>query len=161
MSPEKGLANLLLGEGTLDEVLQETGVDGLSFLPCGPIPPNPAELLHTERFKKILDQLGEKFDRIILDTPPLTAVADAKVLSTRADGVIVIAKAHTTTRDMLGSATDGLLEVNARILGVVLNQVDVEKREYGGYYYRYYRNYGAYYGDDAKDAEKPAPASAT
>ncbi|MDF1563922.1 MAG: polysaccharide biosynthesis tyrosine autokinase [Deltaproteobacteria bacterium] len=147
---KQGLSNLILGDVELDDVLQKTQVEGLEVLPCGPIPPNPAELLHTERFARILEQLGERFDRVILDTPPLTAVADAKVLAVASDGVIVIAKAHATTREMLASTTESLLDVNARILGVVLNQVDVERREYGGYYYRYYRNYGAYYGEDAE-----------
>ena len=79
---------------------------GLSVLPCGPVPPNPAELLHTERFEPILEELGERFDRIILDSPPLGAVADAKVLSVTADGTLLVAKSHQTTKEMLAQAAD-------------------------------------------------------
>lgn len=152
---EVGLSSLILGEASIDDALKTTEVPGLSILPCGPIPPNPAELLHTERFEAILSELGERFDRIILDSPPLGAVADAKVLSVITDGTLLVAKSHQTTKDMLAQAAGAILDVNGRILGVVLNQVDLEKREYGYYYYQYYRQYGAY-GEDEKGAAKSA-----
>ncbi len=155
---EAGLSSHIVGKAEIDDIVHETNVEGLSVIPCGPIPPNPAELLHTERFKRLVDALAERFDRILFDTPPLTAVADAKVLAAGADGVVLIAKSHVTTREMLASAVEGLQAVNARILGVILNQVDLERREYGSYYYyRYYRRYGPYYGSDAADT--PAEAS--
>jgi len=153
VNPEQGLSNLIVGKGELHQVLLDTPVEGLSLLPCGPIPPNPAELLHTKRFKAVVEELLSRFDLVIFDSPPLTAVADAKVLSVGADGVVVIAKSHFTTRELLGSAINGLLDVKARILGVVLNQVDIEKRGYGGYYYQYYQSYGAYYGSDSDSSK--------
>ena len=142
-----GISNLLLGDKTLDDALQDTEVDGLKVLMCGPIPPNPAELLHTESFHAVLEELSQRFDRVLLDSPPLTAVADAKVLSKAADGTLVVIKSQKTTKAMARHALDALEDVDARILGVVLNYVDVSRREYGEYYY-YYRRYGEYYGSD-------------
>ncbi|RMG20087.1 MAG: polysaccharide biosynthesis tyrosine autokinase [Deltaproteobacteria bacterium] len=140
-----GLSNLILGEVEIDEVIRHTDVEGMSLLPCGPIPPNPAELLHAHRFETLLEELSKRYDRILLDSPPLGAVADAKILGVRADGALLVARAGQTTREMLGHAAGSLLDVNAHILGVVLNQVDLSKKSYG-YYYQYYRGYGEYYG---------------
>jgi len=154
VSGEVGLSSVILGEATLADAVKTTEVPGLSVLPCGPIPPNPAELLHTERFARILDELAERFERTLLDSPPLGAVADAKVLSVRADGALIVVRSHKTSKDMVAQAADSILDVKGRILGVVLNQVDLERREYGGYYYQYYRQYGAYYGADAASSAK-------
>ena len=85
-----GVSSLVVGEGTLDTAVKSTEVPNLFVLPCGPIPPNPAELLHTQAFAELLQGSGQKFDRIILDSPPLNAVADAVVLATQADGVVLV-----------------------------------------------------------------------
>ncbi len=140
-----GLSSLILGQGTLDDVVKSTMVAGLSVLPCGPVPPNPAELLHTVAFAGLLEQLENRFDRIIIDSPPVAVVADAVVISTRVAGTLMILKAGVTSRDVAKRAVRALTDVNARILGAVLNDLDLSNQKYGQYYY-YYR-YGYYYGD--------------
>ncbi len=147
---EQGLSSILVGAAGLDDVLVQTEVEGLYLLTCGPIPPNPAELLHTGRFNELLQALDERFDRIILDSPPLGAVADAKVLSTVVDGTLLVIKARQTPKNMVRHAVDSVEDVGARLLGAVLSRVDLSKREYGEYYYYYYRRYGGYYGDEAE-----------
>lgn len=140
---EFGVSSLVVGEGKLDDAIKSTDVNGLFLMPCGPIPPNPAELLHTQAFSDLLNKLGERFDRIILDTPPVGAVADAVVLSTQVDGVVMVLKAGQTNRDVARRTVRALQDVKANIYGAVLNDVNLEKSKYGDYYYGYaYRYYG-------------------
>ncbi len=138
-----GVSSLILGEQKLDEAIKSTEVPGLFVMPCGPIPPNPAELLHTKAFSDLLDKLGERFDRIILDSPPVGAVADAVVLATQVDGVVVVLKAGKTNRDVALRTVRALRDVKAPLYGAVLNDVDLASSKYGDYYYGYaYRYYG-------------------
>src|SRR5262249_28647063 len=95
-----GMSSLVVAEGTLEQAIKTTEIPGLFLLPCGPIPPNPAELLHTRAFSDLLKKLAERFDRIILDSPPIAAVADAVVLSTQVDGVVLVLKAGQTSREL-------------------------------------------------------------
>jgi capsular exopolysaccharide synthesis family protein len=106
-------------------------------LPCGPQPPNPAELLLTKRFKVILDELGQRFDRILLDSPPILAATDAVLLGKITDGVILVAQAGKTYTDDVTMAVRQLRDVGAPILGVILNVTNVSDRRYGHYYYAY------------------------
>jgi capsular exopolysaccharide synthesis family protein len=143
VSNEKGVSSVVVGEGKLDDAIKSTEIPGLFVMPCGPVPPNPAELLHTQAFGDILARLGERFDRVILDTPPVGAVADAVVLSTQVDGVVVVLKAAQTNRDLAGRTVRALKDVKANIYGAVLNDVNLESSKYGDYYYGYaYRYYG-------------------
>ncbi len=143
VSNELGVSSLVVGEGTLDDALKSTEVPGLFVLPCGPVPPNPAELLHTRAFADLLASLDGKFDRVILDSPPVGAVADAVVLATQADGVVVVLKAGQTHRDMAQRTVRALRDVKANLYGAVLNDVNLERSKYGDYYYGYaYRYYG-------------------
>jgi capsular exopolysaccharide synthesis family protein len=143
VSNEKGVSSLVVGEGTLDDAIKSTEIPGLFVLPCGPVPPNPAELLHTQAFNDILTRLGERFDRVILDTPPVGAVADAVVLATQVDGVVLVVKASKTNRDLAKRTVRALNDVKANIFGAVLNDVNLEASKYGDYYYGYaYRYYG-------------------
>jgi capsular exopolysaccharide synthesis family protein len=140
---EVGVSSVVVGEGKVDDAIKSTEVPGLFVLPCGPVPPNPAELLHTRAFAELLAQLGEKFDRILLDSPPVGAVADAVVLATQVDGVVLVLKAGRTHRDMARRTVKALRDVKANVFGAVLNDVDLEKSKYGDYYYGYaYRYYG-------------------
>ena len=141
-----GLSSLIVGEGTVEDAVKSTTVPGLFVLPSGPVPPNPAELLHTDRFKKIADQLAEKYDRVVFDSPPVGAVTDPLVLANQMEGTILVAKMLQTNRDMAERASKSLRDANAKILGAILNDVDVEKRQYG-YYLGYYYSYGRYYGE--------------
>lgn len=143
VSNEVGVSSLIVGEGKLDDAIKSTDVPGLFLLPCGPVPPNPAELLHAQGFGDLLSKVGERFDRVILDTPPVGAVADAVVLSTQVDGVVVVLKAGQTNRDVAKRTVRALSDVKANIYGAVLNDVDLKSSKYGDYYYGYaYRYYG-------------------
>lgn len=140
---ELGVSSLVVGEGKLDDAIKTTEVPGLYLLPCGPIPPNPAELLHTRAFADLLETLGTRFDRVILDSPPAGAVADAVVLATQADGVVLVLKAGVTHRDVARRTVRALNDVKAKLFGAVLNDVNLERSRYGDYYYGYaYRYYG-------------------
>ncbi len=138
-----GVSSLVVAEGKLDDAIKSTEVPGLFIMPCGPIPPNPAELLHTKAFSELLDKLGERFDKVLLDSPPVGAVADAVVLATQVDGVVMVLKAGKTNRDVAKRTLRALTDVKAPLYGAVLNDVDLERSKYGDYYYGYaYRYYG-------------------
>jgi capsular exopolysaccharide synthesis family protein len=145
-----GVSTIVVGEGALDAAVKSTDVPGLFVVPCGPIPPNPAELLHTQAFAKLLEDLGKRFDRIILDSPPIHPVADAIVLATQAEGVVLILKAGLTNRTLAKRAVRALRDVKAKVYGAILNSVDLEDPKYGGYYADY-RRYGGYYGTERRD----------
>jgi succinoglycan biosynthesis transport protein ExoP len=132
-----GLSNLMLGESSFDDCIKTSEIPNLYVLPCGPTPPNPAELLLSHKFQQILEGLRERFDRIILDSPPLQFVTDAAVLSRRSDGVIVVVQAGKTMRDDLARSVKQLRDVNAPLIGVILNDLDLNDRQYGYYYYAY------------------------
>ena len=142
-----GLSNLMLGEASFDDVIKTSEIPNLYVLPCGPTPPNPAELLLSQKFQTVLDGLRERFDRILLDSPPLQAVTDAAVLARRSDGVIVVVQAGKTLRDDLERSVKQLRDVNAHLVGVILNDLDLSDRTYGYYYYAYG------YGEDAQKGE--------
>lgn len=145
-----GLSSLVLGEGTLEGLAKSSGVPNLSLLTCGPVPPNPAELLHTQAFKALLAEMTSKFDRVIIDSPPVGAVADSVVMSTLVDGTVLVVKSGSTSRDLARRTVRALRSVKARIFGAVLNDVDLQDRQSGGYYY--YSKYGYYYGEpETKD----------
>lgn len=140
-----GISSLVVGEGSLETAIKSTEVPGLFLLPCGPIPPNPAELLHTQAFKELLRSAAGKFDRIILDSPPLNAVADSAVLATQVNGVVMVVKAGRTNREQARRAVRTLQDVQARIFGAVLNDINPADPKYNTYYAAY-RGYG-----DAQD----------
>lgn len=137
-----GLTNTLVGERTLAQVTRDVGIDKLSVVTCGPLPPNPAELLHTKQFSRLLDEASAQYDRVIFDSPPLRAVTDAAILAPQCGGTLLVVRARATTRDAVVSALRSLTDVNAHILGGVLNDVEPGRggRGYlGGAYYHYYR----------------------
>src|SRR5690606_9540340 len=138
---DRGLSNLILGDTSIEDAVKTTDVPNLFLLPCGPTPPNPAELLLTQRFQQILADLRDRYDRVILDSPPLQAVADAAVLGRLSDGVILIAKSRQTNRDALIRSSRQLAGVQAPIVGVVINSLDLTSEAYGyskyGYGYTY------------------------
>jgi capsular exopolysaccharide synthesis family protein len=145
-----GLSNLLIGEADYDSLIKPTQVDGLFILPCGPTPPNPAELLLTKRFETVLGELAKRFDRIILDSPPIQPVTDAIVLSKRVDGVVLVVRASKTLREELRRSAKMIRDVGGTIVGVVVNELDAHDSYYGGYGYGGYGygRYGGYYGHD-------------
>lgn len=151
-----GLSNLLIGEADYDSLIKPTEVENLFILPCGPTPPNPAELLLTKRFETVLGELAKRFDRIILDSPPIQPVTDAVVLSKRVDGVVLVVRASKTLREELRRSARMIRDVGGSIVGVIVNELDARDSYYGGYGYGGYGygRYGGYYGHDPK-ADKP------
>ena len=118
----------------------------IDVLLSGDIPPNPSELLGSERMKKLLDQMREKYDCIILDTPPIHMVTDAVVLAPQSDGVLFVVRANQSERGAVIHAVEQLEYAQVKLLGFVLNGVELEKTSYGYGKYRY-RKHG-YYGYD-------------
>jgi len=130
----------------------------LFILPAGTPPPNPAELLASSNMKDVLAELREQYDHIVVDTPPALSVTDAVVMSTRADAVVLVIRSGQTTKQALRRSRDLLMQVNARVAGVLLNAVDLTSPDYY-YYYEYQGKYGhRYYCEDELDsAAESAP----
>ncbi len=144
VSQEPGLSNLLVGDCKPSEAVRKTAIQNLAVLPAGMIPPNPAELLGSKRCVEYLATLGEHFDWVVIDSPPVLAVADASVLANAASGVIFVVGSDQTTRHTAKAAVDQLNAVQAHVIGAVLNRADVERNPY--YYSAYYRKeYSRYY----------------
>jgi len=150
---DKGLSSLLAGTTTLEEAIQATKVEGLDLLPCGPNVPNPSELLNSETFAKVLEQLSNKYDRVIIDSPPVIPVTDSQILAAICDVTLLVLRAEKSTRKVSQRARDGLLSVGARIIGVVVNDVPRKSGRYG-YYYGGYGYYYGYYGDGRRKKKK-------
>lgn len=129
-----GLSEVILGKESIEHAIQKRN-DNLYVLTSGKIPPNPSEMLASSAMNGLLNLLKEQFDVIILDSAPICAVTDAQVLSTRADGTIIVTRAERTKRDRVVEAKMLLDKVGANILGVVLQAVENTK---GKYYYYYY-----------------------
>lgn len=138
VSNENGISRLILGETEIADAVKSTDVPNLYVLPCGPLPPNPAELLQTEKFAAVARRLSEKFDRVIFDSPPVLAVTDAAVMSRVSDGVVVVVRAGRTTRDAMRRAKHALTAVKSPIAGVILNDVNLRSPHYASYYNYYY-----------------------
>jgi polysaccharide biosynthesis transport protein len=136
VSRQTGLSNLIVGDQDYDDVIRTTDIPNLFVLPCGPLPPNPAEILMTQRFQVVLEELAKRFDRIILDSPPLNVVTDAVVLSKQTDGVILVAHADKTLREELKRSAKQIKGVDGKIFGVIVNAIEPDQRS--GYYYSYY-----------------------
>jgi polysaccharide biosynthesis transport protein len=144
---QTGISTVIVGKATLEEAIKHTDVPNLDVLTCGPVPPNPSELLHTDRFAAVLADCAKLYDRIVLDSPPTSAVTDPAVLGNLADGVVLIVKAGETTRDSAMHARRQLGSAKARVIGVVVNAIDFSNPAYGyEYYYRNYYRYGYTYG---------------
>lgn len=140
-----GVTSVLTGHVSWEDALQPTEIEGLYLLPSGPIPPNPAELLASQRMSDLVDQLKAASDMLIIDAPPVIAVTDAGVLSRLVDGTLLVVSAGITPREIAKAAKEQLQQVGARILGIVVNRLDEES----GYYYYYYRHYYATDGEHA------------
>src|SRR5437868_6675783 len=137
-----GLSNYLSRDVAIDGLIQKLPIPNLSILTCGPIPPNPAELISSEKMKNMLAMLCERYDHIVIDSPPLMHVTDPVILSTLVDGVILVVHGGKSTREVLKRGRQELATVGAKIFGVVLNNLDLRREGYDSYYY--YRYYGDY-----------------
>ncbi|MBG9978574.1 CpsD/CapB family tyrosine-protein kinase [Ruoffia tabacinasalis] len=139
LNNEQGLTTLLANNDLkFNQVVQKSNELGLYFLPSGPIPPNPAELIGSPQMSVLMADLRENFDMVIYDTPPILSVTDAQILATRVDGVIMVARQNFARKDNVREAKEALDNVKANILGFVINNVPFEEGKGYGYY--------AYYG---------------
>ena len=156
-----GLTSYLAGMvASVDDILIDTEVDGVRMLSCGPLPPNAAELLNSARMEQLLDELDDRCDVVLLDSPPLLAVADAAILACMVSGVILVLEAGTTRLEGAAAAMDVLSKAGAKVLGAVLNNVKLRRRGYGSDYYYYYYYYASHDGDQGPtDAEGQKAAS--
>lgn len=142
-----GLANLIAGTAKLEECIKNVG--GVDMLSAGAVPPNPLELLSSPRFSEVIEYLREKYDRVIIDSPPTQAVSDALVLGSLANALIYVVRSDSTAKPLVIKGIGQLLQSNAPVTGIVLNQVDIKKAMKNGYNYAgYYDYYG--YSDSAK-----------
>jgi capsular exopolysaccharide synthesis family protein len=159
VSARTGVTNVLLGELTLQDAVQRSEIPNLDYVLAGSIPPNPAELLGSKEFRKLLEMLSERYDRVIIDSSPVAPVTDAVVVSQAVDGVVVIVRAAKTHRKAVKFTLEQLQAVKAEILGVVLNDVDIKKSTYGNYqYYKY--GYSTYGSEPSSDEPKLPEATA-
>jgi len=146
---EPGLTDLLVAERLrLNRLLIKTHIDGLRLLPSGTLPPNPAELLGSEGMKRLLAQLEEEAEVVILDSPPVLAVADASILASHSPGVLLVVDAGKTRSEACRQGKEALEKAGGRLLGVVLNKV--VPRGGGYYYYHYYSS-----GESEESAQDP------
>lgn len=129
----RGLSNVLVGDSTLEEAVTASDVDNLDLISCGPIPPNPSELLSSRKMKRMIEEATHLYDLIIFDTPPVLAVADSQILSNMVDGSLLVVRSKHTDQEAAQKAIESLQAVNARVLGTVLN--DREKKDANYYYY--------------------------
>ena len=137
LSNNIGISNVLTQNLPVQEAMKSTILD-IQVLTCGPIPPNPAELLNSNRLKELLHQLKQRFDIILIDTPPVGVVTDAAILSKLVDGTLMVVASHQTESDQAVRAMKLLQTVGAKVLGTVLTKVPADRKGYYGYqYYEY------------------------
>jgi len=128
LADQPGLTTMMLNE-SLALPLQVTPFANVSLVAAGPLPPNPAELISSERFTRVLASISGEADVLLVDAPPISAVADATILATRVDGVLLVIDSGRTRRDPGRRAADQLQRVGARVLGAVLTNVKAEKTQ--------------------------------
>jgi capsular exopolysaccharide synthesis family protein len=123
---ERGLTTAMMDEAALAALpLKATGVEGLTVLTSGPLPPNPAEVMGSRRMAEVIAALAEQADQVFFDTPPVVAVTDAAVLATKVDGVLLVIGAGKTRRDVARTAVQRLQQINARLVGTVLTNAQM------------------------------------
>ncbi len=150
---DQGLSSYLSGSGAAWPEPLRTVIPGLDVIPSGPLPPNPADLLDSPRFAQLLAEFEEQgYDHVLCDSPPILAVADPAIMAGRVAAVLLVVHAGVTSKDALAHAVARLRQVNGRIVGAVLNQLDIDQT---GYYYGY--RYRRYYGEEETPNEPTAP----
>ena len=157
LSNSVGLSNLIVDSVDIDRCVRDTDIGNLKVLPAGPIPPNPAALLASERMKSLVDELESRFDLVLIDTPPLFPVSDAAILNAYVNGSMLVVQAAVTKRRLVQRATRILGESKGRLLGVILNHVEDVLPRY--VYRRSGRRYQPYYSNrDHMERAKEADA---
>jgi len=129
----EGLSAALLKDHDYQTYIRETAVPGVMVLTGGPMPPNPAELVGSKRMKCLIEEASEQFDIVLIDTPPIIAVTDAAIIAQEVDGVILVLASGEVNKEYALKAKELLDKVGAKILGAVLNKVDMKTSEYYNY----------------------------
>ncbi|NLO74394.1 MAG: polysaccharide biosynthesis tyrosine autokinase [candidate division WS1 bacterium] len=156
----RGLTNVLMGELSLEQALQSTLVPNLRFLPSGPLPPNPAELIDSTRMSELLTEASKLADLVILDSPPAIMLTDALLLAGQVDQTLIVAAAGQVTRDAYNEVVRLLTHARGNILGVLLNKLKLTTGDYYYYYYYYYYYEGGQPGGK-RGLPRPVPRSST
>ena len=147
---KEGLSTLIIMKSAEEDVIKKEVARGLDMLPSGPIPPNPSELLASERFRTIIEQFSKKYDYVIIDTPPINVVSDAMVIKDFISGILLVLKYSSTTYEDLSVSMKQTSLVKANVLGFVLNESDYSRTTRYSYY-KYYGRYGYGYGVKTED----------
>jgi capsular exopolysaccharide synthesis family protein len=155
---DSGLTNALVGDATVAEIAKPTVVPNLWSIPAGPLPPNPADLLQSERFRRFIQELRERFDRVVIDSPPLVAVTDSAIISTLVDGTVFVVRAFQTGKHVSAQGLRALRDVEAPVIGAVLNAVNLNRHEYNYYHYYYYKREG--YPSTVAGSDEPGASAA-
>jgi succinoglycan biosynthesis transport protein ExoP len=140
-----GLTNYLTGNATKEEILRKTVIPDLTVIPAGSQSPAPSNLLNSEIFRDLLMQLRKEFTHIIIDTPPILGFSDARIVSVLVDGALLVTRHNATHKSAARLAIQLLSQINAPLMGGILNDVESSSRKYGGYRYYSYKEYSKYY----------------
>ncbi|WP_438349486.1 CpsD/CapB family tyrosine-protein kinase [Paenibacillus sp. FA6] len=130
-----GLTTALFKQKELSEIIQQSNTENLSILQAGPTPPNPSELLSSKQMATLLDTIRGMYDVIIIDTPPILSVTDAQIVATLSDGVVLVIESGKVKKEMVLKAKASLMHVNAKLIGVVLNNINRKHSDSYTYYY--------------------------
>ena len=150
---EPGVTNFLAGQ--TDEIatlVKKTDIENLSIITSGVIPPNPSEILGSQRMIDMLKKLESEWDMVLFDSPPLVAVTDANMISREIDSIVLIVKVGQTDKKAFHHTISNLRNINAPLGGIIMNAV-TNKGSYGSYYYYYYHQYYNYYGTEKENQE--------
>ncbi|WP_444684994.1 CpsD/CapB family tyrosine-protein kinase [Alkalicoccus luteus] len=131
---QAGFTNVLTNQSTFDDMVFETSIANLDVLPSGPLPPNPSELLGSQRMKQFMQHVKDRYDYVIFDAPPVNAVTDAQILAGHTDGVVLVIRSGKTEEDHAERAVESLKKVDANLIGAVLNDRQMEQSQYYYYY---------------------------
>ena len=147
-----GLTHYLSGQKTIDDVICNTDINNMDMIFAGPVSPNPTELLSGDLFADLIGMAREEYDYVIIDAPPLGSVIDAALIARHVDGTIIVVESGAISYKMVQHVKEQLEKGECRILGVVLNKVDLDRDSYYGNYYGKY--YGKYYGNYGEETKK-------
>lgn len=143
-----GLSTYLVGNMELQGVIHHADVDGLDIIPVGLLPPNPAELLGSNKMKELIERLNEEYDYVLIDSPPILGFADSRLVARFVDGVLLVTSVGITQRQLLRSSIENIVSVGGEIVGAIVNRLDLRGRKYG---------YSYYYYDDEKRKQSKLP----
>lgn len=153
----KGLSHYLTGQCGMEEILYESNVEHLDVIFTGQSAPNPSELLGNSRFKRLIAEMKGKYDYVIIDCPPLGSVIDAAIVAKECDGAVIVVETDNASYKIVQRVKSQLDQSGCKILGVVLNKVEIGQKGYGyygkGYYGNYYGRYYGSYGSYGEDEE--------